>query len=74
MMASILSPLASRELVVVTGKGGVGKSAVSAALGRHLASVGRQTLILEIDPRENVHQMLVRSIRSKVFEKLRIFI
>lgn len=58
MMASILSPLASRELVVVTGKGGVGKSAVSAALGRHLASVGRQTLILEIDPRENVHQML----------------
>ncbi len=58
MMASTLSPLASRELIVVTGKGGVGKSAVSAALGRHLASAGRQTLILEIDPRENVHQML----------------
>jgi len=56
--ASILAPLTSRELIVVTGKGGVGKSAVSAALGRLLASTGRQTLILEIDPRENVHQML----------------
>jgi anion-transporting ArsA/GET3 family ATPase len=58
MKASILDPLASRELIVVTGKGGVGKSAVSAALGSLLASAGRQTLILEIDPRENVHQML----------------
>ena len=58
MEASNLSPLWSRELVVVTGKGGVGKSAVSAALGSLLASTGRQCLILEIDPRENVHQML----------------
>lgn len=58
MKASILTRLASRELIVVTGKGGVGKSAVSAALGGLLASTGRQTLILEIDPRENVHQML----------------
>ncbi|MGB5658399.1 MAG: ArsA family ATPase [Thermoanaerobaculia bacterium] len=58
MKAPILTRLASRELIVVTGKGGVGKSAVSAALGGLLASTGRQTLILEIDPRENVHQML----------------
>ena len=58
MKPSILNPLASRELIVVTGKGGVGKSAESAALGGLLASTGRQTLILEIDPRENVHQML----------------
>ena len=41
MQSPHLATLASRELIVVTGKGGVGKSAVSAALGRLLAAVGR---------------------------------
>ena len=49
-------PLSSRELIVVTGKGGVGKSAVAAALGTLLAEE-RRVLVLEIDPRENVHQL-----------------
>ncbi len=48
--------LFERELIVVTGKGGVGKSAVAAALGR-LAAEGRSVLVLEVDPRENVHQL-----------------
>jgi anion-transporting ArsA/GET3 family ATPase len=52
-----LDALAARRLVVVTGKGGVGKSAVSAALGQAL-SQRRRVLVLEVDPRENVHQML----------------
>ena len=46
-----------KELVVVTGKGGVGKSTVAAALGT-AAARHRRTLVLEVDPRENVHQML----------------
>jgi len=54
----ILERLARRELVVVTGKGGVGKTAVSAALGVALARRGRRVLVVEVDPRENVHQML----------------
>ena len=53
-----LESLASRRLIVVTGKGGVGKSAVTAALGRMLAAAGRRTLVLEVDPRENLHQLL----------------
>jgi anion-transporting ArsA/GET3 family ATPase len=54
----VLERLARRELLVVTGKGGVGKTAVSAALGILLAKAGRRTLVVEVDPRENLHQML----------------
>lgn len=49
--------LTSLRLLVVTGKGGTGKSAMTAALGRVLASRGRRTLILEVDPRENLHHL-----------------
>ncbi len=48
--------LFERELIVVTGKGGVGKSAVAAALGTLLAE-RKRVLVLEVDPRENVHQL-----------------
>ncbi len=48
--------LFDQELVVVTGKGGVGKSVVAAALGTLLAD-DKRVLVLEVDPRENVHQL-----------------
>ncbi len=54
----ILDRLAARKLVVVTGKGGVGKTAVSAALGLLLAELGRRVLVIEVDPRESLHQLL----------------
>lgn len=50
--------LASRRLLVVTGKGGVGKTAICGALGQCLATPGRRVLVIEVDPRENLHQML----------------
>ena len=49
--------LATAALVVVTGKGGVGKSVVSATLGRALHAAGRRVLMLEVDPRENLHEL-----------------
>jgi anion-transporting ArsA/GET3 family ATPase len=54
----LLDTLARRQLLVVTGKGGVGKTAVSAILGRAFADRGRRVLVVEVDPRENLHQML----------------
>jgi anion-transporting ArsA/GET3 family ATPase len=54
----LLAKLASRQLLVVTGKGGVGKTAVSAVLGRAFAERGKRVLVVEVDPRENLHQML----------------
>jgi anion-transporting ArsA/GET3 family ATPase len=41
-------PLVSQRLVVVTGKGGVGKSAVTAALARAAVSAGRRVLAVEV--------------------------
>ncbi len=57
----IAARLGRLQLLVVTGKGGVGKTAVSASLGRLLSAAGRRVLVLEVDPRENVHQMLAVS-------------
>ena len=53
-----IEPISRRRLLVVTGKGGVGKTVVSAVLGRALAALGRRTLVVEVDPRENLHQMM----------------
>jgi anion-transporting ArsA/GET3 family ATPase len=40
--------LLSRELIFVTGKGGVGKTTVAAGLGMALAAAGRRTIVCEV--------------------------
>jgi anion-transporting ArsA/GET3 family ATPase len=55
---NLIEQLARRQLLVVTGKGGVGKTVISAVLGQALAAQGRRTLVVEVDPRENLHQMM----------------
>lgn len=46
---SVLERILDRQLIFVTGKGGVGKSTVVSALGRALARRGRRTLVAELD-------------------------
>ncbi len=55
---SLVDRLQKRRLIVVTGKGGVGKSAMASVIARSLARQGRRALVLEVDPRENLHQLL----------------
>jgi anion-transporting ArsA/GET3 family ATPase len=46
--------LLDRKLVFVTGKGGVGKTSVAAALGMLAADSGRRTLVCEVDAKGNL--------------------
>ncbi|MEE8523663.1 MAG: ArsA family ATPase [Thermoanaerobaculia bacterium] len=55
---SLFDRIVQRQLILVMGKGGVGKSALAAVLAHSLAARGRRTLLLEVDPRENLHQLL----------------
>ena len=55
---AVLDRLAERQLLVVTGKGGVGKTTLAAVLGRLLALRGKRVLLLEVEPRESLHQAL----------------
>lgn len=47
-------PLLDRKLLFVTGKGGVGKSTVAAALGLLAAEAGKKTLVCEVDAKGNL--------------------
>jgi anion-transporting ArsA/GET3 family ATPase len=46
--------LLDRKLLFVTGKGGVGKTAVAAALGLLAAERGKRTLVCEVDAKGNL--------------------
>ena len=48
-MPADASPLYSGRLLFLTGKGGVGKTSVAAAVGKLAASQGRRTLVVEVD-------------------------
>ncbi len=52
-----MSPL-DKRLVFVTGKGGVGKTAVAAALGLVAARRGRRTIVAEVARRDDVSRAL----------------
>ena len=53
-------PLLERHLLYVTGKGGVGKTTVSAALGLAAAGQGRRTIVCEVAEQDRVSRAFAR--------------
>lgn len=47
-------PLLDRKLLFVTGKGGVGKTTIAAAIGTLAANHGKRTLVCEVDAKGNL--------------------
>jgi TRC40/GET3/ArsA family transport-energizing ATPase len=50
--------LERKRLVIVAGKGGVGKTTCSAAIALHLAQQGRKTLLVTVDPAKRLEDSL----------------
>jgi len=46
-----MSDLLDRKLIFVTGKGGVGKTTIAAALASLAAAIGKRTLVCEVEPK-----------------------
>lgn len=53
-----MAPLLERELVVVTGKGGTGKTTIACALGLLAARQGRRTLLVEVGEHRRMPELL----------------
>jgi hypothetical protein len=57
-MTTTSRTLLARRLVVVTGKGGVGKTTVAAALGLSAARRGLRTIVVEVGERRHLAELL----------------
>lgn len=66
-----MSALLSRSLLVVTGKGGVGKTTIAAALGLVAARAGRRTIVAEVARRGDVASAFDRA-GAEPFEEIEL--
>jgi anion-transporting ArsA/GET3 family ATPase len=57
---SLMPGLLDKRLWIVSGKGGVGKSTISAALALRSARAGRRTLVCEVNTQERISRFLER--------------
>lgn len=53
--------LLDKRLVIVTGKGGVGKTTVAVALGLRAASEGKRTIVCEVSAQENASRIFAHT-------------
>lgn len=62
--------LFDHRLLFVTGKGGVGKTTVAAALGLAAANAGLRTIVCELDARERLHSLF--NVTTRGFEEVEL--
>jgi anion-transporting ArsA/GET3 family ATPase len=62
--------LFEHRLLFVTGKGGVGKTTVAAALGLAAAQHGLRTIVCELDARERLHNLF--NVSTRGFEEVEL--
>lgn len=62
--------LFQHRLLFVTGKGGVGKTTVAAALGLAAANAGLRTIVCELDARERLHSLF--NVTTRGFEEVEL--
>ncbi|PZR08272.1 MAG: ATPase [Archangium gephyra] len=55
---AVVEELNDKRLIVVTGKGGVGKTTIAAALAMQSAREGKRTLVCEVNTRERISHLL----------------
>ena len=65
-----LSELLDKRVVFVTGKGGVGKSTVAAALGLKAAAAGKRTIVCEVAAQQRVAELFGK--RAGLFEEVEV--
>lgn len=58
VLLAVIEQLSDKRLLVVTGKGGVGKSTLAAALAVQSAREARRTLVCEVNAKERISQLL----------------
>jgi anion-transporting ArsA/GET3 family ATPase len=55
---AVIASLSDKRLLIVTGKGGVGKTTIATALALDAARRGKRTLVCEVNTKERVSQLL----------------
>ncbi len=62
----LLELAASRQVLFIGGKGGVGKTSVASALALHQARAGRRVLVVSTDPAHNLGHLWDRRVGDRV--------
>src|SRR5699024_7845582 len=62
MMTDLAQALAHKRVLLVGGKGGVGKTTMSSALAAYAAQQGRKVLLVSTDPAHSLSDIFARSI------------
>ncbi len=60
-----MEDLSQKRLIIVAGKGGVGKTTTSSAIALHMAAEGRKTLLVTVDPAKRLEDSLGMEIGFK---------